>query len=160
VSDAPTIVFDASTLVGALIRPDSVPRRAFLLAQASFRLCLSADSIAELQEVLTRPKFERYVPLVHRQNFLNAIVEIGHLWEVDDQSLAIATGSCRDPHDDMIIALAHACGAEVIVSSDSDPLSLNPWNGIEILAPGDFLAKVGAEPASLVDREGFEPSTR
>jgi len=35
------IVFDASSIVGALLKPDSVPERALLLARARDVICLS-----------------------------------------------------------------------------------------------------------------------
>jgi hypothetical protein len=37
----PSVVLDASTLVGALLKEGSVPERALLLARASATICLS-----------------------------------------------------------------------------------------------------------------------
>ena len=48
----------------------------------------------------------------------------------------------RDPNDDKYLALAAAGKADVIVSSDaSHLLSMNPWRGIPVLSPRDFLAR-------------------
>jgi predicted nucleic acid-binding protein len=48
---------------------------------------------------------------------------------------------CRDASDNFILTLALACRADAIVSSDQDLLVLNPWNGIPILTPAQFLAQ-------------------
>jgi len=46
---------------------------------------------------------------------------------------------CRDPKDNKYLELALAAGASVIVSSDDDLLVLNPWRGIRILRPADYV---------------------
>jgi predicted nucleic acid-binding protein len=46
---------------------------------------------------------------------------------------------CRDPKDDQFLALALACGADVLVSSDADLRALHPWLGIPVLSPQEFL---------------------
>ena len=38
-------------------------------------------------------------------------------------------------------ALALACEADVLVSSDADLLVLHPWRGVPIVTPGDFLIR-------------------
>ena len=48
---------------------------------------------------------------------------------------------CRDPKDDKYLALAAAGRADVIVSSDARHLlSVDPWRGIRILSPANYLA--------------------
>ena len=42
----------------------------------------------------------------------------------DAQSVQMAEGACRDPKDFKFLALAMACNAGVLVSSDDDLLSL------------------------------------
>ena len=37
------------------------------------------------------------------------------------------------------LELALAAGAETIVSSDDDLLVLDPWRGVRIMRPGDYL---------------------
>jgi predicted nucleic acid-binding protein len=36
------------------------------------------------------------------------------------------------------------CQADVLVSSDDDLLVLNPWRGVPVLRPAEFLARLGA----------------
>ena len=46
---------------------------------------------------------------------------------------------CRDPKDNKYLELALAAGAETIVSSDDDLLVLDPWRGVRIMRPTDYL---------------------
>lgn len=137
------VVIDTSTLIGAVLRPNSTPRRAFLAAIDSFSLCVNSATLDELREVMHRPKFDRYAPLVKRVNFLALITSRSVLWELDDLSEQAAANVCRDPKDAKFLALAMACEAAALVSSDADLLDLNPWRGISICTPAAFLAHHG-----------------
>ena len=137
------VVIDTSTLIGAVLRPNSIPRRAFLAALDTFSLCVNQATLDELREVLHRPKFDRYTPMQERVNFLALVTARSVLWEMDIRSERAATNACRDPKDAKFLALALACGAGALVSSDADLLVLNPWQGISIWTPAAFLAQFG-----------------
>ncbi len=47
--------------------------------------------------------------------------------------------ACRDPRNDKFLDVALAGEAAAIISGDKDLLMLNPWHGIPILAPAEFL---------------------
>lgn len=47
----------------------------------------------------------------------------------------------RDPDDDKFLEVATNGRADVVVSDDRDLLDLNPFRGIAILAPADYLAR-------------------
>ena len=51
--------------------------------------------------------------------------------------------ACRDPRDDKFLDVALAGEAAAIVSGDKDLLVLNPWRGIPILTPADFVSTRG-----------------
>lgn len=48
----------------------------------------------------------------------------------------------RDADDDVVLATAVAAGADVIVSGDQDLLVIGHHNGIDIVAPRDFLKRL------------------
>jgi putative PIN family toxin of toxin-antitoxin system len=48
--------------------------------------------------------------------------------------------ACRDPNDDMVLECAAVAVADYIVSGDKDLLALDPYNGIRIVRPSEFLA--------------------
>ncbi len=131
----PRVVIDASTLVGALLRAASVPDRAVLLARARGIICLSANVEAEIRDVLARPKFRAALRPGRVEEMLELITASALRVEP-----STAVSDCRDPKDNKYLELALAAGAEVIVSSDKDLLALDPWRGIRILSPVDFVA--------------------
>jgi putative PIN family toxin of toxin-antitoxin system len=127
------IVFDASTLVGAALKVDSVPELALLRAQEADVFALSAAVEAEIAEVLNRPKFAEAIPRERRERVLE-ILRGAAVWFEPVRRIA----DCRDPKDNKYLELAFAAGAETIVSSDDDLLVLHPWRGIYILRPADY----------------------
>lgn len=131
------VVVDASTLVSAALKADSLPEQALLRAvNEPNRLLLSQEVEDEYREVLFRKKFDRYVSIEHRQRILDLIVVAA-----DRIERPAAVRECRDPKDDKYLALALAGKAAVIVSSDVHHLlSMHPWRGIQILSPVDYLA--------------------
>jgi predicted nucleic acid-binding protein len=51
---------------------------------------------------------------------------------------------CPDHEDNLVLDLAAEVGAMLIVSNDTDLLSMSPWRGTPILTPTAFAAKVDA----------------
>lgn len=132
----PKVVFDASALVGALLKPDSVPERALLLARANEVLCLSAAVEAEIRDVFARPKFRKYLVSKRAGRILDLLTA---------SALAVtpaeAVTDCRDAKDNKYLELALAAGAGTVVASDDDLLALDPWRGVRIVSPADYMAR-------------------
>ncbi len=63
-------VLDANTLVSRLLMPGGTATRAVDHALALGVPLVSNDTLAELADVLSRPRFDRYVSLAERQHFL------------------------------------------------------------------------------------------
>ena len=109
-----TVVVDASTVVSAALKADSLRERALLRAvNEPNRLLLSQEVEDEYREVLLRKKFDRYVSIEPRQRILDLIVVAA-----DRIERPASVRECRDPKDDKYLALALAGKAAVIVSSD------------------------------------------
>ena len=138
-SGARRVVFDTSTLVGVALKPGSVPHRALGLALQQCEVCMSAATLAELDEVLSRDKFDRYMPQAIRLA-LAALLRIhSHQVEVTPSDEAALQLPCRDPKDNKFLALAKLAGAHVLISSDDDLLTLHPWCGVQVITPAAFL---------------------
>jgi putative PIN family toxin of toxin-antitoxin system len=135
------VVFDTSTLVSAALRAGSVPYRALMQALAACHLCASAETLAELERVLARKKFDPYMDLKSRLDFVALIRRNVDLIEVPIADGIVIEPPCRDSAASPFLALALVAEADVIVSSDEDLLVLHPWNGISILRPADFVAE-------------------
>ena len=132
-------VFDTSTLVGAALRPQSTPRQALLHALANGEMVASAATLPELETVLQRSKLDRFAAASDRMAFFHLFQKHARLWSVTAADETRTQGVCRDPKDDKFLALALACEANALVSSDDDLLVLHPWNGLAILSAAQFM---------------------
>ena len=132
------VVLDTSTLIGAVLRPQSVPRQAFLAALASAELCASPATPAELEQVLMRDKFDRYLDRETRGDFLVLYRSHIRMFPVAEADETALLQPCRDVRDNKFLALALYCAADVLVSSDDDLLTLNSYQGIPVLTPKEY----------------------
>ncbi len=130
----PNVVFDASSVVGALLKPESVPERALLLARARHVICLSEAVEVEMREVIGRPRFARYLGEGRGERVMDLVASAAARF-----SPSVAVQDCRDAKDNKYLELALAAGAVAVVSSDNDLLVLDPWRGIRIVRPAQFL---------------------
>jgi putative PIN family toxin of toxin-antitoxin system len=133
------VVFDTSTLVSAALRVGSVAHQALALALSTGEIFVSLSTVAELDAVLMRPKFDRYQSVPMRAAFVAFVRKHAVLISVSDADESGAVPVCRDPKDNQFLALIRACDSDVLVISDADLLTLHPWQGIPILAPAAFL---------------------
>ncbi len=131
-------ILDINVIISAVLRPSSKPDLAFRKAQDLGNVLMSPVTWLELENVLARPKFERYITLEERQEFLLNFSEtvelIVDVTEVIDE--------CRDPKDNKYLELAVSGQAECIVTGDKDLLVLHPFREIEILTVQEFLTKI------------------
>lgn len=130
-------VFDTNVLISALLFERSKPGRAFYAALDWGEILLSLPVVKELNEVLSREKFDRYLLREEREHFLDALLREATLVEITER-LHI----CRDPKDDKFLELATCGRAACIVSGDEHLLELSPFRGIPIMTPDVFLTSL------------------
>lgn len=130
-------VFDTNVLVSALLVSQGKPRHAFDTAFARGKVLTSLDMLRELDRVLSRPKFDKYLHKEERERFLQAFIHEAVLIEIVEQ-----VDVCRDPKDNAVLELAVSGGASSIVTGDDDLLVLNPFRGITIATPDQFLSSL------------------
>jgi putative PIN family toxin of toxin-antitoxin system len=138
--EKPRVVLDTNALVSRLLMPNSIPARAVRLAVAENRVLASDDTLMELADVLSRPKFDPYVSVEEGQTFLRLFGRIA-----EQAQIIHVVRACRDPKDDKFLELAVNGAANVIVTGDTDLLALHPFRGISVLRPLDFLALVAKD---------------
>lgn len=130
----PNVVFDASTLVGALLKKNSLPEAALLLARSHDSICLPPAVEAEIRQVFHRPKFQKYLANGRIEQIL-AVLTTAALHFVPTEAVT----DCRDRKDNKYLELALAAGAATIIASDEDLLVLDPWRGVRILTPAAYV---------------------
>ncbi len=131
------IVLDVSVLVSAAFRPGSVPDQAVRHAVLTDQVAVSELMMAELLDVLYRPRIARFIDPGQRAELLDLLDTLG-IVVVPTTPVA----DCRDPKDDKYLELALASGAGTLVTGDADLLVLHPWRGVRILRPAEYLAEV------------------
>jgi putative PIN family toxin of toxin-antitoxin system len=131
------IVVDTGVLVSAAIRPESIPALALEKAFLLFEVCVCAETLAELETVLLRDKFDRYAARAGREAFIAGFRERALMLPVSQ----IVT-DCPDPRDNIFLALADTSQAEMLISSDPHLVDMHPWRGIPILPPAAFLVGI------------------
>lgn len=107
----------------------------------SHTLFASVATLDELENVLLRSKFDAYALPSERTAFFVRYKQETTLLIPDAQSEQMAEGACRDPKDCKFLALAMACNAAMLVSSDDDLLSLKNWHTTQIVSPAAFLSR-------------------
>lgn len=129
------VVFDNNVLVSAALL-GGVPRKAFDKLLDNGTVLVSVSVLLELADVLNREKFDKYVTHDERMRFMVGFLKIAEMIEINETIVA-----CRDPKDDKLLELAVSGEADFLVTGDKDLLVLNPFRGVEIITPREFLDK-------------------
>ena len=127
-------VLDTNVLVSALLVPGSKPRRALDRAFQEGKVLLSFATLAELYDVLHRKQFRRYLEEEDVRSFIAALAR-----ESDWIDVNVQINACRDPKDNKFLEIALSGRATHLITGDADLLVLDPFQGIRILSPQEFL---------------------
>ena len=127
--------FDTNVLISRLLLPASVSGRAVRKAVDAGQLVVSEATLAELAAVVGRAKFDPYLSIADRQEFIRLLGRIAEMVPV-----VRVVRACRDPADDKFLEVAVNGRADLIITGDRDLLALDPFMGIAILTPAAYLA--------------------
>lgn len=131
------VIFDTNILISAaLVRGSKADICVRRVLTRDVPLVFSEATFAELEEVLMRRKFDRYVSLQGRRELLE--VWRTSAFFVTDPVDGEAVTDCRDASDNKFLELALRTEANVVVTGDLDLLMLNPWRGVRIMTLSEF----------------------
>ena len=127
------VVLDTNILISALLQPQGLPARTFLLtlAGSTAQLCVSGDIYAEYEEVIRRPKFDRSDSVIEQA--LRAIRERG-FWVKSSEKVR----ACSDPDDDIFLVCAQAARAHYLVTGNLKHFPAK-WADTRIVTARQFL---------------------
>jgi hypothetical protein len=108
-------------------------------------LACSEDLLAELTDVLDRPRIRARVPPEDAALFRQLYAQQATFFEPGANPQV-----CRDPRDDYLLSLAAVAQADFLVTRDEDLLVLEHHHSTEIIYPARFLQILA---------EGREPDT-
>lgn len=127
-------VLDTNVFVSALIAPAGISAKLWEEAWAGeLELIVSPRLLAELEDVLTREKFRRYLDLDAVTDFVDLLRREATVAPDSGKSPPLRS---TDPDDDYLIALAYGQSAR-LVSGDTDLLELADL--APICSPADLL---------------------
>jgi putative PIN family toxin of toxin-antitoxin system len=143
-------VFDCMLFLQAVTNPDGPAFACFrILDEGRLTLCLSPPILAEVRDVLGRPRLRKKFPHLTEdrvEEFLRLAQAAGLVYEDVPELFRYA----RDPDDEPYINLAIASGADYLVSRDKDLLDLtkdpafrSQYPEISVIDPVAFLALFG-----------------
>jgi putative PIN family toxin of toxin-antitoxin system len=112
----------------------SIPRQALNKALDTDKILISQEIILELTQVLNRNKLNKYLLKEERLKFLADFLK-----DVQTVTIYQKIDACRDKKDNKFLDLAICGQAQYIITGDQDLLILNPFSGIYIINPKQFL---------------------
>ena len=97
---------------------------------------VSDAAFHELADVLGRRKFDAYVSIEERQEFLRQLGRVAELVPI-----VYMAHECRDPRDNKFLEVGVNGSADLIVSGDEDLLAMHPFRDIPIVTPAAYLKR-------------------
>jgi putative PIN family toxin of toxin-antitoxin system len=127
-------VIDTNILVSAVLIKSSIPDVALKKAKSLGIILFSDATFQELQEILNRSKFNKYISVNIRTQFLAKFKLEAEQIEIDEM-----IKECRDPKDDKFLDVAINGNATHIITGDKDLLELHPFRGVDIITAKQLL---------------------
>ncbi len=127
-------VFDTNALISAILIPGSISRQALRKADIIGNLAFSLETLEELRQVIVRSKFDKYLSIDDRLEFVQR-------WEVRGNIYDIVSDftDCRDHKDNKFLNLAFDSDSSLLITGDKDLLDLHPFHDIKIITASEFL---------------------
>jgi putative PIN family toxin of toxin-antitoxin system len=131
----PRAVLDPNVLISAIISSTGAPAEILdLWRTASFELVVSERLLAELDDVLHRARFRRWI----NAEEIDALIAHFRSRGLRCQDAADPARIAPDPKDDYLIELAQTSRADALVTGDISLRSTRAA-GVEILTPREFV---------------------
>ncbi|HYW18776.1 MAG TPA: putative toxin-antitoxin system toxin component, PIN family [Nodularia sp. (in: cyanobacteria)] len=127
-------VIDTNILVSAILIKSSIPDVAFKKAKSLGIILFSDVTFQEIQEILNRSKFDKYISMTIRTQFLAKFK-----FESEEIAINQIIKECRDPKDDKFLEVAINGNATHIITGDKNLLELHPFRGVDIITATQFL---------------------
>jgi putative PIN family toxin of toxin-antitoxin system len=136
------IVVDLNVLVSGIISKNGLPGQLLALwRERRYQLIASTTMIERLEEVLARPQLQSFVKEHEAAALIKDLKDAAIL--VNPQ---VPLDLTTDPEDNIVLATAVACRADMLVSGDQQHLlRLGKVQGIPIVRPRDAIERLTAD---------------
>ena len=127
------LVVDVNVLVSSFMGGE-LAGLSSMLADDRFQVFTSNEQLAELLDVVERPKFRKYFTLTEAREFFADFCLVSESTTVPTPIQKI----CRDPKDDYLLLMAKKGKAEVLVTGDKDLLVMERYKDTAIMNAKTF----------------------
>ena len=130
------VVIDTNVLISAGIGQNNFPSKIFreIVFTNEIKICISAEILAEYEEVIVREKFAKYDGFKERATELVEGIKNIAVFFVPKIKLDIL----NDSDDNMFLEVALEAGANYIVTGNSKDFIMKEFRGTLILTPKEF----------------------
>ena len=144
-------VVDPNVLVSAWISPHGFPRLILEAADSGrFEMVVSAELLAELSDVLSRPRLRKRGTLESARAHVRRAARVGVAVEAEGEPERVVAD---DPKDDYLVALARESGADCVVSGDPHLNGLEGEGLPAVLTPRAFWERLEAERGGIREED-------
>jgi len=130
------VVIDTNVLISAGMGQNDFPSKIFreIVFTNEIKICISAEILAEYEEVIVREKFAKYDGFKERATELVEGIKNIAVFFVPKIKLDIL----NDSDDNMFLEVALEAGANYIVTGNSKDFIMKEFRGTLILTPKEF----------------------
>lgn len=128
------IVLDTNVLISWVFGRGITINRLVGEVLTTHHLFTCDEILAELKEKMVSPRLQKFIEPEKAAALFQRYAAKATKLEVSN-----SVRVCRDPDDDIILALAIAAEADVIISGDNDLLVLHPYHDVSIVTPSAFV---------------------
>lgn len=129
-------VIDTNVLVSSVLIKKSSSDAALKKARSLGSLLFSEATFQELQITLSRSKFDRYVSLQVRSEFIFRLRLASELVEILER-----VDLCRDEKDNKFLEVAINGKADYLITGDNDLFVLRSFQDVKIITINEFLCE-------------------
>ena len=129
------IIIDTNVIVSSLIQKSYPYRIIFdLVIEDKICLCISPPLMAEYYAVLERPKFAQYQDFMAKARIVLANIEMKAIRYKPRMTLNLVS----DKDDNKILELADECGADFVITGNTNDFTFPLYKQTKIVTPKDY----------------------
>lgn len=134
------VIFDANIILSFFLTSGPTITTLFSVWKSGFfRVFISPQITSEIKQVSGYPKLQKYLSSETKRRLF--VLLDRHMRKTYPKT---KVNFRRDPGDAIYLEAAQSCGADYIVTGDSDLLDLKIFGKTKILTPKEFLEKVNS----------------
>jgi putative PIN family toxin of toxin-antitoxin system len=128
------VILDTNIIISALMLKNSLPAKVLNMAIDNYQIVYSEKTFLELQAVLMRQKFDKFILQEAREDFLILFLSVAKKINIIHQ-----VNLCRDAKDNKFLDLAINSEALYLITGDQDLLVMKEIDKTKIITPVDFI---------------------